>query len=127
ATGSVTEAGACTYGTPVATGTLTDTDVDNTPNTFTAVCAPKASEAGYGTFTMTADGVWTYKLDNANCEVQALNDCDTLTDCFKVTTIDGTAQVVTITVKGADDTFYFENKMYDVRTSDYIDVAKDIL
>ena len=28
-TGSVTEAGACTYGTPTATGTLTDTDVDN--------------------------------------------------------------------------------------------------
>ena len=32
---------------------------------------------------MTADGVWTYKLDNANCEVQALNDCDTLTDCLR--------------------------------------------
>ena len=125
-TGSVTEAGACTYGTPVATGTLTDTDVDNTPNTFTAVCAPKASEAGYGTFTMTADGVWTYKLDNANCEVQALNDCDTLTDCFKVTTIDGTAQVVTITINGADDTFHFKDKMSDVRTSDIIDLAKDI-
>jgi VCBS repeat-containing protein len=126
ATGSVTEAGACTYGTPIATGTLTDTDVDNTPNTFTAVCAPKASEAGYGTFTMTADGVWTFKLDNANCEVQALNDCDTLTDCFKVTTIDGTAQVVTITINGADDTFHFKDKMSDVRTSDVIDLAGDL-
>ena len=126
ATGSVTEAGACTYGTPIATGTLTDTDVDNTPNTFTAVCAPKASDAGYGTFTMTADGVWTYKLDNANCEVQALNDCDTLTDCFKVTTIDGTAQLVTITINGADDTFHFKDKMSDVRTSDVIDLAEDI-
>jgi VCBS repeat-containing protein len=125
-TGSVTEAGACTYGTPIATGTLTDTDVDNTPNTFTAVCAPKASEAGYGTFTMTADGVWTYKLDNANCEVQALNDCDTLTDCFKVTTIDGTTQVVTITINGADDTFHFKDKMSDVETADVIDLAEDI-
>ena len=126
ATGSVTEAGACTYGTPIATGTLTDTDVDNTPNTFTAVCAPKASDAGYGTFTMTADGVWTYKLDNANCEVQALNDCDTLTDCFKVTTIDGTAQVVTITINGADDTFHFKDKMSDVRTSEVIDLAQNV-
>jgi VCBS repeat-containing protein len=125
-TGSVTEAGACTYGTPIATGTLTDTDVDNTPNTFTAVCAPKASEAGYGTFTMTADGVWTYKLDNANCAVQALNDCDTLTDCFKVTTIDGTAQIVTITINGADDTFHFKDKMSDVRISDVIDLAENI-
>ena len=126
ATGSVTEAGACTYGTPIATGTLTDTDVDNTPNTFTAVCAPKASEAGYGTFTMTADGVWTYKLDNANCEVQALNDCDTLTDCFKVTTVDGTAQVVTITINGADDTFHFKDKMSDVRTSEVMDLERDV-
>ena len=126
ATGSVTEAGAYTHGTPIATGTLTDTDVDNTPNTFTAVCAPKASETGYGTFTMTADGVWTFKLDNANCEVQALNDCDTLTDCFKVTTIDGTAQLVTITINGADDTFHFKDKMSDVRTSDVIDLAGDI-
>ena len=72
---------------------------------------------------MTADGVWTYKLDNANCEVQALNDCDTLTDCFKVTTIDGTAQLVTITINGADDTFHFKDKMSDVKTSDVIDLA----
>jgi VCBS repeat-containing protein len=126
ATGSVTEAGACTYGTPIATGTLTDTDVDNTPNTFTAVCAPKASEAGYGTFTMTADGAWTYKLDNANCEVQALNDCDMLTDRFKVTTIDGTTQVVTITINGADDTFHFKDKMSDVKTSEVIGPAEHI-
>ena len=28
---------------------------------------------------MTAAGVWTYTLDNANCTVQALNICDTLT------------------------------------------------
>ena len=125
-TSSVTEAGACTYGTPIATGTLTDTDVDNTPNTFTEVCRPKASDGGYGTFTMTADGVWIYKLDNSNCEVQALNDCDTLTDCFKVTTIDGTTQVVTITINGADDTFHFKDKMSDVRTSEVIDLAGDI-
>ncbi|WP_246174980.1 VCBS domain-containing protein [Bradyrhizobium paxllaeri] len=124
-TGSVTEAGACTYGTPIAKGTLTDTDVDNTPNTFTAVCSPKASDGGYGCFTMTADGVWTYKLDNANCEVQALNDCDTLTDTFTVTTIDGTAQVVTITINGADDSFHFKDKMSNVSTSDVIDLAED--
>ncbi|KRQ97450.1 hypothetical protein CQ12_01875 [Bradyrhizobium jicamae] len=124
-TGSVTEAGACTYGTPIAKGTLTDTDVDNTPNTFTAVCSPKASDGGYGCFTMTADGVWIYKLDNSNCDVQALNDCDTLTDTFTVTTIDGTAQVVTITINGADDTFHFKDKMSGVSASDVIAPAED--
>ena len=101
--GSVIEAGCATPGTPTATGTLTDTDVDNPPNTFTAVCSPTASDAGYGTFTMTADGVWTYTLDNANSTVQALNVGDTLTDTFTVTTVDGTPQVVTITINGSND------------------------
>ena len=36
ATGSVIEAGTASPGTPTATGTLTDTDVDNPPNTFAA-------------------------------------------------------------------------------------------
>jgi hypothetical protein len=58
--------------------------------------------------------------------VQALDDCDTLTDCFTVTTIDGTAQVVTITINGADDAFHFKDKMSDVRTPDVIDLAEDI-
>ncbi|WFU43830.1 VCBS domain-containing protein [Bradyrhizobium sp. CB82] len=102
-TSAVTEAAGCKPGTPTATGTLTDTDVDNPPNTFTAVCSPEASTGGYGTFTMTAAGVWTYTLDNSNSAVQALNVCDKLTDTFTVTTIDGTPQVVTITIHGAND------------------------
>ena len=52
---------------------------------------------------MTADGVWTYTLDNANCTVQALNVGDTLTDTFTVTTVDGTPQVVTVTIHGTND------------------------
>ena len=57
AAGSAIEAGGvanATPGTPTVTGTLTDTDVDNPPNTFTAVGSPTASAGGYGTFTMTA-------------------------------------------------------------------------
>jgi VCBS repeat-containing protein len=102
-TGSVTEAGGADHGKPIACGTLADTDVDNAPNSFTAVSCPTWSDGGYGTFTMTAAGEWTYKLDNANCTVQALNACDTLTDCFTVKSIDGTKQVVTITIHGASD------------------------
>src|SRR6266478_2610840 len=103
ATGSVIEAGGATRGTPTATGTLTDTDVDNPPNTITTVSSPAASDGGYGIFTMTAAGVWTYTLDNANSAVQALDVGDTLTDTFTVTTVDGTAQVVTIAIHGASD------------------------
>ena len=35
--------------------------------------------------------------------VQALNVGDTLNDRFTVTTIDGTAQLVTVTINGAND------------------------
>jgi VCBS repeat-containing protein len=102
-TGSVIEAGGATCGTPAATGTLTDTDVDNTPDTFAAVDCPTLSAGGYGTFTMTSDGVWTYTLDNGNCAVQALDTGDTLTDSFTVRTVDGTAKAVTITIHGSSD------------------------
>jgi VCBS repeat-containing protein len=102
-TGSVIEAGCHDHGKPIACGKLADIDVDNTPDTFAPVSSPTVSAGGYGSFTMTVDGVWTYTLDNANGAVQALNSCGTLTDCFAVTTIDGTAQVVTITIHGTND------------------------
>src|SRR6266702_2466578 len=105
-TGSAIEAGGVAnaeHGTPIATGTLTDTDVDNTPNTFTAVSSPTASAGGHGTFTITAAGVWTYTVNDADSAVQALNVGDTLTDTFTVTTVDGTAKVVTVTIHGSND------------------------
>ncbi|MBE0600111.1 MAG: hypothetical protein IH568_02245, partial [Burkholderiaceae bacterium] len=105
-TGAVIEAGGVANaiaGTPTATGTLTDTDVDNPANTFTAVAAATTSTGGFGTYTMTSDGVWTYTLNNANTTVQALNATQTLTDTFTVTTVDGTAQLVTVTINGSND------------------------
>ena len=59
---------------------------------------------GYGTYTLTAAGLWLYTLDNSNATVNALNDSSTpLTDRFTVYSADGTAQVVTITITGTDD------------------------
>jgi VCBS repeat-containing protein len=89
-------------GTPVATGTLTDTDVDNTSNSFIAAAAGSATDHGYGTYQMTAAGVWTYTLDNSNSAVRALNDGEHLTDTFTVSTVDGTTQVITITINDDD-------------------------
>jgi hypothetical protein len=51
--------------------------------------------------------VWTYTLDTTNCAVKALSSCDTLTDTFTVTTIDGTEQTIAITIHGADDRDHF--------------------
>ena len=52
---------------------------------------------------MTAAGVWTYTLDNNNATVQALNAGAPLIDSFMALTVDGTAQLVTITITGAND------------------------
>lgn len=91
------------YDPPTASGKLTDTDVDDPANTFTAVSSPHASDKGYGSFTMTSDGHWTYALDPASAAVLALTAYQTLTDTFTVTTIGGTPQVVMVTIQGADD------------------------
>ena len=92
-----------TSGTPTATGDLNSTDVDNPNDTWTAVGSPTASANGYGSYTLTTAGVWVYTLDNSSAAVQALNVGDTLTDSFTVTTIGGAAQLVTVTIHGADD------------------------
>jgi VCBS repeat-containing protein len=101
--GTVVEAGPGFPGTPTASGTLTDSDVDNAANSFLAVASPTASIAGYGTFTMSGAGVWTYTLNNGNATVDALNNGSTLSDSFTVQAADGTSQVVAITIQGTTD------------------------
>ena len=103
--GRVVEAGGVNNtiaGTPTTTGLLISTDVDNL-NTFTVVSSPRASTSGYGTYTMDADGTWHYALTNSNAAVQALNVSNTLTDTFTVASIDGTTQVITVTIAGVND------------------------
>ena len=105
-TGSVVEAGGVangTPGTPTATGNLSSTDVDDPNDLWTAVSTATASVSGFGSYTLTAAGLWIYTLDNTNATVQSLNAGQTLTDTFTATTIDGTSQVVTVTINGADD------------------------
>ena len=105
-TGTVTEAGGVANGTPgvaTATGDLTSTDVDNPGDLWQPVSALLRGASGYGSYAVTAAGHWTYTLDNSNPAVQALNVGGTLTDTFTATTVDGTAQLVTITIQGAND------------------------
>jgi T1SS-143 domain-containing protein len=103
-TGSVTEAvTGGSAGTPTATGNLNSTDVDNTDDSWTVVSTKTTSTNGYGKFTIASDGQWTYELDNTNSAVNALNNGQTLTDRFTVSTIDGTPRVVTVTINGAND------------------------
>src|SRR4029077_6178847 len=84
--GTVLEAGGVANGTPgipTATGDLDAADDDSPPD-WTPVGTPTTGDNGYGTYTLTAAGVWTYTLDDSNAAVQALNAGDTLTDTFTV-------------------------------------------
>src|SRR5256885_895709 len=72
-----------------------------------------AAAAASETLKKQAGGVWTYTLDNTNGAVQALNVNDTLTDSLTVTTVDGTTQVVTITINGSNDAAIVSGKTAD--------------
>jgi VCBS repeat-containing protein len=101
--GTVTEAGSVGNGTPTAAGNLDSTDVDNPSDAWSVVAPGAGTIGGFGTYAVTADGQWTYTLDNANAAVQALNGAATLTDTFNAVTADGTAQLVTITIHAQND------------------------
>ena len=66
------------------------------------MAAGGATANGYGTYELTAAGVWTYTLDDTNPAVQALNGAATLTDSFTALTADGTAQWSRVTIDGAE-------------------------
>ncbi|MEH6497086.1 MAG: VCBS domain-containing protein [Pseudomonas marincola] len=82
-------------------GDLYNEDVDNLNDAFQVVASGTASLAGYGTYSVTSAGLWTYTLDNTYTDVDDLNDRDTLTDTFTVLSEDGTPQTITITINGA--------------------------
>ena len=46
---------------------------------------------GHGTFTLAADGTWTYSADNTQAEIQQLGASQFLTDSFTAHSFDGTA------------------------------------
>ena len=82
------------------TGTLTVIDPDH-GQSHTQAVSNGASVAGLGTYSVDADGHWSYAVKNA--AVQYLAAGETATDSFVVTSLDGTAQqTVTVTINGID-------------------------
>ncbi|MET3440641.1 VCBS repeat-containing protein [Variovorax paradoxus] len=84
-------------------GALTIADVDAGQSNF----APQASTAGgngYGSFTLAADGSWSYTADNSQAAIQQLGAGESLSDSFTAVSFDGTAsQLVTVTITGTND------------------------
>ncbi|ARP90976.1 hypothetical protein CAL14_12300 [Bordetella genomosp. 9] len=74
------------------------------PDAGQAVFVPQTNHQGqYGSFTIDANGNWTYRLNNDSAAVQALGGADKVTETFTVTTADGTTSTVTVVVNGAND------------------------
>ncbi len=94
--GDVTEDGAL-----IASGTLTVVDPDH-DQSHTQVATHASSTAGLGSYTVDANGRWSYTVDNT--AIQYLGANDTATDSFVVRSIDGTAQqTVIIVIHGTND------------------------
>ena len=82
------------------TGTATATDVDGN-NSFRTEVTP--TEGIYGSLTIAEDGAWTYDLNNADPDTNALTEGQEVTDSFTIKADDETETAVTITVTGAPD------------------------
>ncbi|RST55874.1 beta strand repeat-containing protein [Variovorax sp. MHTC-1] len=84
-------------------GVLTIVDVDAGQSNF----APQASTAGsngYGSFSLLADGSWSYTANNGQSAIQQLGAGQSISDSFTAVSSDGTAsQVVTVTINGTND------------------------
>ncbi|QTN21344.1 tandem-95 repeat protein [Rhizobacter sp. AJA081-3] len=98
-TGSVTEDVGVVGGNITTGGTLTISDADNGEATFTA----QTTAGTYGSFSLAANGTWTYVASNTNPAIQALGTGDTLTETFTVTSADGTSSSVVVTINGTND------------------------
>ena len=80
-------------------GTLTVSDPDAGESAFT----PGTYNGTYGDITIDALGNWSYAALNNQVAIQSLGASDTLSDVITVTSSDGTAHNITITIAGSND------------------------
>ena len=87
-----------TSAVPVS-GRLTVTDVDAGEASY----QPQSVETVYGRFTIDAQGQWSYVLKSGAAAVQALVQGQVLTERFSVNSLDGSSQVVSVSVTGVNN------------------------
>ncbi|MEZ8334418.1 VCBS domain-containing protein [Vibrio splendidus] len=93
---SATVATAETDKAVTTSGTLTSTDVDNPDNTFT----PDSISGTNGDLTIDANGHWVF---TANSAFNQLNVGDKVEETFTVSSVDGTASTIKVTINGTND------------------------
>ncbi|MDK9716592.1 MAG: VCBS domain-containing protein [Trichlorobacter sp.] len=101
-TGDVIEDNVGTGTTLHTEGQLVVTDPDANQEHFIAMQGIPGDH-GYGTFSIDAQGHWTYTADNSAPKVQALQGGHQATDSIEVMTADGTRQTITVTLAGTND------------------------
>ncbi len=103
-------------------GTVRHNDVDDAdqPAVFTAF-TDVVGNAGYGTFTLAADGSWSYQLDNSLDEINEMTTGDQLTDSIEITVTNGNGEVLTTTltatINGFNDAPVGQNDAYNATES----------
>jgi VCBS repeat-containing protein len=93
-----------------ATGTLTVSDIDS-PASFAA----QTTAGNYGTFSLLADGGWSYAAGSAHDEFAAGT---TYSETFKVASADGTLTSVTIHIAGSNDAAVLSSDTLDLTETD---------
>ena len=100
--GAVTEDNVDAKGALSVSGQLTVQDVDRGEGVFASLQGFPGSN-GFGTFSIDANGHWTYSADNAQAAVQSLRAGEVRTDSFQASTLDGTHHTITVTIEGTND------------------------
>ena len=100
-TGAVTEDVNVVGGNLTTAGALTIADTDQGQSSFAAQASHAAT---YGTFSLAANGAWTYTANDSQSAIQQLDLGQSLTDSFTALSSDGTAsQLVSVTINGTND------------------------
>ena len=125
-------------GSLVLTGTASVIDPDTADNvtytfdtTAVSIASDSTSGSPIGTLTITAEGVWTYTLDNNHADVQALGASGSLVEVFQIktiatdatdpdnlTTADSSTKFISVRVVGSNDTPTLSTALGDVSTAE---------
>lgn len=85
---------------PVITGKLNAADIDSGESRFQTNFD---IQGNFGKAEINAFGEWKYTLDNNSDAIQGLRTGEKLLDIFSVKTLDGTKQLIQVSIEGIDD------------------------
>lgn len=86
-------------GTATASGQLTIVDPDHDQSSFVA----ETLAGNFGTLSITAEGAWSFRLDESAGALAALNSGERAIERITIHSEDGTTRSIEITVHGADE------------------------